>query len=108
MSPDGARADWSTSRYYHEPKLGEPDECGVETDLRLELNCPALEGSIFAARDVVSVLIPRRCLKDPRWVRASANNYGWVAHTIFDDRWNPPGTPKGGPFGPYGPRVRRG
>jgi hypothetical protein len=93
---------------FHEPKLPEPDECGSQSYVMSELYCPALEGSLSPALDIVSVLVPRSCLKDPRWVRGSAYDYGFVGDTSFHDRWNPPGTPKSGPFGPYGPQVRRG
>lgn len=103
----GSKPDFFLAR---EPVVPEPDpenECGGVVIITTDLYCPRLTGEIAPDKDVVKVLIPRRCLSTPRWVQVGAYNMRFEDDgRSFFDRWAPPGSDETSFFGPYGPRVR--
>ncbi|MEZ0578944.1 hypothetical protein [Nocardioides sp. MH1] len=105
---------WHTMTFMaREPRLPDPDDvegCGIGIVL-FDVGCRIVSSVDFDA-DVVSLTIPRRCLRDPRWVRVAAASYRWVdsddpdnpSSTSFSDLWD--GGTELTPWAPpYGPRV---
>jgi hypothetical protein len=76
--------------------------------------CVDLASAIDPRRDVIVVSIPRRCLKDPAWVKVGARAFGGFSGSLadgfvlHDDSWAPPGVEPAGLVPPLGPRVRAG
>ena len=84
----------------------EPDECGFVIVVSETWDCPGLSSRIRPAIDRVTVIVPRACLDDPRWVRVAASVRGEVAQVSYSDYWAPRG-PAPEVWRPtYGPRVR--
>ena len=95
------------------PAPGEIKDCQFATT-SLGLPCDGLVGDVDVRLDEVRVTIPRRCLRDPRWVRVAAESSGSTrltraGHlTIFSDFWAPRGVQRHGFLPPFGPRVHSG
>ena len=77
--------------------------------------CDRLDASLSTERDALHVVIPRRCLGDPRWVQAGGYSEGWVRNTTVVDFWDPSGPDTADDvlaYDPnehvYGPRVLAG
>ena len=83
------------------------DECGGFTTLQLEIPCPDLLMTRSPARDTVSVVLPRSCLRGPQWVRVGARNYRSLQDRFRSDVWGQTGMEPVAFTGPFGPRVRR-
>ncbi|MEI5675252.1 MULTISPECIES: hypothetical protein [unclassified Nocardioides] len=90
----------------------EDNPCGTFVIAGPDASCRGLRGRIDHARDRVVVVLSRRCLRDPRWVRAGVSSYAFGGdenEVLRSDRWEPRGaTPSTRIDGPYGPRVRVG
>lgn len=88
------------------------DECGVFSYTTAGGGCPALSADLDSRRDRLSVVVPRRCLGSPRWVRVGVTTYSWTEESPEDlhlDTWTPRGATAGHRVdGPYGPRVAVG
>lgn len=68
--------------------------------------CRGLRTHIDYDNATVRVVIPRRCLSDPRWVRVGGGTGILAADRLYADDVNLAG--KVGDDAVYGPRVRRG
>ena len=87
--------------------LPEAGECGTVI-IGSDGGACAFPRTVFsAARILVSVDVPRRCLGTPRWVRAGATVQGSYQGVAGIDRWGSTDL-RGGFMGPLGPRVRSG
>lgn len=95
-----------------EPKLPDPDDiegCGIGISLT-DIGCRISHEVDFDA-DRISLVVPRGCMGNPRWVRVGADAYRFVepedpAHpwTTFSDEWD--GGVELSPWmPPFGPRV---
>ncbi|WP_325602290.1 hypothetical protein [Nocardioides sp.] len=85
-----------------------PDECGYYTVMSLVDPCRGLEADLSPSLDVVSVVLPRGCLGDPRWIRVGVQTGRSAGEAWSTDIWAEPGVDTAVYTGPYGPRVRRG
>ena len=74
------------------------DGCGYSI-LLTGVSCPELSMSRSSRRDFVSVVVPRQCLRTPRWVRAGVRNQRSAHGQLHNDAWRtdvtdePPTTP---------------
>lgn len=94
-----------------EPDPEELDECGGGLVSTVGRAC-RIRPLVDFATDRIRVAVPRRCLRDPEWVRVGARSYGWPTYDPaagsyggFHDEW---GTPEEGAsewLPPFGPEV---
>ena len=95
------------------PSPGQIKDCEFATS-SVGLPCDGLVGDVDVRLDEVLVTIPRRCLREPGWVRVAAESFGSTrltkdGHiTIFGDFWAPRGVQRHGFLPPFGPRVHSG
>jgi hypothetical protein len=90
-----------------ETQYGEVGDCGIVGGISEGLGCRDLEARISPRQDTATVRIPRRCLGDPRWVRAAVDVYALGNDAGGSDHWGPAGSePRLRGF--FGPKVRRG
>ncbi|WP_193605451.1 hypothetical protein [Nocardioides dongkuii] len=93
----------------YEAAAEDANECGMYFVNSGGPECPGLEARVLPRRDRVVAVIPRSCLRNPRWVRAAATAYGdGSGDSTLHDRWVPEGRADNNRvIGPMGPRVRR-
>ncbi len=77
--------------------------CLLHERRRVSLSCPGVQRSIDYQANVIRVVVPRRCLSRPRWVRVRIETETQDATKVYDDAAPGRGT---GPW-TFGPRVRR-
>ena len=82
------------------------DECGGYSVVQLEIPCPDLLTTTSPARDLVSVVLPRGCVRSPHWAKAGVRTFRTVDDRYRSDVWGTNGTQPVGFTGPFGPRVR--
>lgn len=86
----GRRTEVSVARF-HVIDQDEIDECGnyaYDSGVR---SCRGAAASIRTGRDRITLSLPRRCLRTPRWVRVGADVYSFSQHGTTFDRWYPAG-----------------
>lgn len=97
-----------------EPRLPDPDDvegCGIGIAL-MDVGCRT-EPLVDFDRDLIRLVVPRRCMGNPRWVRVGADAYRFVeptdpddeSFTVFSDEWDG-GVELSYWMPPFGPRVR--
>ena len=96
------------ARLFTETEFGEPGDCGVLIGFGEGVDCRRLEPHFSAREDTATVTVPRRCLGNPRGVRAAASLISLGGKRMATDEWAAPGTDTELFPGPFGPRVRRG
>jgi hypothetical protein len=90
------------------------DECGTSYVVSVGEPCEGLTAQASPARDQIEVVLPRSCVKDPRWVKVGASVVAFAetdtsgASAVYSDHWAQPGDASNGYPPPYGPRVHRG
>lgn len=92
------------------PEAPTPDDefCSYTTAM-IGGPCRGQVADMSAEADRVAVTLPRRCLRDPRWIRAGVEAYRFLDRGgVRRDRWAPAGADETAFVGPLGPRVRRG
>jgi hypothetical protein len=88
-------------------ELARSDACMTAANLDVEGGCVGLMARMDARADLVSVRVPKRCLGNPRWVRAGVSSMRHVSETeIARDVWRPPGGGARDSFGLLGPWVQ--
>jgi hypothetical protein len=106
---------------------GPPDPADVDPDgdgcsswsvVSVVKNCNGLQGTVDLDRDVITVSLPRTCLRSPRWVRVGAGSSGYeypatpsdqaspYTFNGYNDSWDPEGTTSTDGLPPLGPRLR--
>ncbi|UMG92926.1 hypothetical protein [Nocardioides sp. TF02-7] len=91
---------------------GEADDCGSSVISWIGDGC-RVQRRVHLAEDYLRVSVPRRCLRDPRWVRVAVRAHQWVdpddpadeSSSSFSDEWDG-GTRLSRWLPPFGPRVR--
>lgn len=86
-----------------------PDECGGYTTINFSAPCDGLSAAASSRDDVISVVIPRSCLRTPRWVKVGLQSYRTLGDRYRFDTWRRPvlgAEPTNSLIGPLGPRVR--
>ena len=90
---------WRTLTFLaHAPRYPDPediDECGGFGFASFDLGC-RIAHTVDAAADLVRLTVPRRCIKNPRWVRAGADAYRFIdpedgtdpTFGAFSDDWS--------------------
>lgn len=81
------------------------DECGGYATVQLHVPCDVVV-TRSPAQDYVSVVLPRSCLRGPRWVRAGVRTFRTVGDRYRWDVWSHT-DPVAAYSGPFGPRVHR-
>ncbi|GAA5149254.1 hypothetical protein GCM10023340_24290 [Nocardioides marinquilinus] len=91
------------------PETDEVDECGAAGWVSFGLRCDRLSPSADRASGRIRVVLPRSCLRDPRWVRAGVESFAGLGGGVqVLDAWEPRSRRDDDPLTPtYGPRVRR-
>ncbi|MBD3927087.1 hypothetical protein IEZ26_20870 [Nocardioides cavernae] len=82
------------------------DECGGYATLQLHVPCDVVV-TRSPTQDYVSVVLPRSCLRGPRWVRAGVRTFRTVGERYRWDVWSHTDPGAAAYSGPFGPRVRR-
>lgn len=85
-----------------------PNECGAVLTIQGVEYCPDVSADMSPAQDLVSVVVPRSCLKKPRWIRAGVEAIRFLGDSGRSDRWAPEGADTTAISGPFGPKLRRG
>ena len=88
---------------------GTPNECGVTSTLNYGVPCEDLTATASYREDHVSVVIPRSCLRTPRWVKIGVQSYRTLGDRYRFDTWRRPdlgAEPTSSLLGALGPRVR--
>lgn len=92
-----------------EPTPEDIDECGSYGIGMIGINCRT-SPQIDHEADVVTAAIPRRCISNPRWVRAGVENYGSGevdgTPTFLHDQWGDEDDTDSLIVSPLGTRVR--
>lgn len=83
------------------------DDCGGYATIQMVVHCPDLAMTRSPAQDTVTVVVPRSCLRGPRWVRVGVRNSRTVGDRYRSDVWSLTGAEPVPFSGPFGPRVRR-
>jgi len=87
----------------------EPNDCGFYSTIMSGVSCLGMTMSRSTEHDVVSVVVPRSCLRSPRWVKAGVHGQREVNGRSRSDTWRTPDLEAERPtalLGPLGPRVR--
>lgn len=85
------------------------NECGVTSTLNTGTLCEGMTASASSREDYVALVVPRSCLKSPRWVKVGLHSYRELGKRYRDDSWHRTEldpTPTNSLLGPLGPRVR--
>ncbi|NYJ00879.1 hypothetical protein HNR19_001577 [Nocardioides thalensis] len=92
-----------------EPEPEDIDECGGYMIGMIGINCRT-SPEIDHEADVITAAIPRRCVSNPRWVRAGVENYGdsevGGTPTFLHDQWGDAADTDSLIVSPLGARVR--
>ena len=95
------------------PSPSEIKDCSF-TIVSTGLPCEGLVADAGTRLDIVTVTLPRSCLRLPRWVRVGAEVHGYSRQTepghftVFSDAWTRRGERPHGFLPPFGPRVHAG
>ena len=99
-------------REWREPSPEEVDDCGDSWEVVSGGPCRTTATFDFV-RDRVRATVPRRCLREPEWVRVGVRSYGWAPYDAetgtfggFHDEWGVPEEGASRWLPPFGPELR--
>lgn len=86
----GSRTGTLSAQLFPPGQPGPVSECDTFTVVSLGLRCDDLALDRSTARNLLTVVVPRRCLHSPRWVRVGASVYRQIGQRARSDIWGNP------------------